>query len=294
MTSSAADRIAAAFLEACGAELDAPKPGNVHVFAAGRDLTIHEFLRSAEAAAAPIATPGAPVGTRIDAAVAATFRAVGTNTNLGIILLCAPLAAAAELALASPPASGGLRPALSAVLDRLDIADAELAFGAIRRMSPAGLGRAADHDVFSPASVTLRQAMAAAAERDRIAHQYVAGFADIFEIGEPVLVAGLRRWSDPAWATLAAYLAFLSAYPDTHILRKHGAAAAAEVRLEAERFRERLAAAEAPAALLPELLAWDAALKGAARNPGTSADLTVASLFTLRLRKILPSARNNG
>jgi len=294
MTSSAADRIAAAFLEACRAELDAPKPGNVHAFAAGRDLTTREFLLSAEAAAAPIATSGAPVGTRIDAAVAATFHAVGTNTNLGIILLCAPLAAAVELALASPAASGGLRPALAVVLDRLDIADAELAFGAIRRMSPAGLGSAAQHDVFAPATVTLRQAMAAAAERDRIAHQYVTGFADIFEVGEPVLVAGLTRWSDPVWATLAAYLAFLSAYPDTHILRKHGAEVAAAVRLEAEHFRQRLAATGAPAVLLPELLAWDAALKAAARNPGTSADLTVASLFTLRLRKILPSTRNNG
>jgi triphosphoribosyl-dephospho-CoA synthase len=44
--------------------------------------------------------------------------------------------------------------------------------------------------------------------------------------------------------------------------------------------------------LLPDLLAWDAALK--AGGPGTSADLTVATLFAYQLQTILPSMRNSG
>jgi triphosphoribosyl-dephospho-CoA synthase len=51
--------------------------------------------------------------------------------------------------------------------------------------------------------------------------------------------------------------------------------------------------AESPAALLPDLLTWDTLLKERGINPGTSADLTVATLFAHRLRTILPSARNN-
>ncbi len=129
MTAGSAD-IAAAFTAACRDELDAPKPGNVHHFAPGRRKTAADFVRSAEAAAPALAAPGARVGARILAAVEATFATVGSNTNLGIILLCAPLAAAAE----ARPA--GLRDALAGVLDTLDVADAELAFRAIVLASP--------------------------------------------------------------------------------------------------------------------------------------------------------------
>src|SRR4051794_37952321 len=90
--------IAAAFVAACRDELDAPKPGNVHVFADGHRMAVDDFMRSADAAATPLTEPGARVGQRILGAVAATRAAVGTNTNLGIILLCAPFAVAAEIA----------------------------------------------------------------------------------------------------------------------------------------------------------------------------------------------------
>ena len=103
------DRVAAAYIEACLAELDAPKPGNVHRFAPGHRMEVEDFVRSAEASAAPIAARGARVGIRVRAAVDATLEAVGQNTNLGIILLCAPLAAAAEArdARSAPGAGAG-------------------------------------------------------------------------------------------------------------------------------------------------------------------------------------------
>src|ERR1700722_20411726 len=91
------DRVGAAYLEACLAELEAPKPGNVHRFAPGHRMEVADFVLSAEASAAPIAAMGARVGIRVRAAVNATLEAVGQNTNLGIILLCAPLAAASEV-----------------------------------------------------------------------------------------------------------------------------------------------------------------------------------------------------
>jgi triphosphoribosyl-dephospho-CoA synthase len=285
-----AERIAAAFKWACLAELDAPKPGNVHTFAAGHRMTVDEFVRSAGAAAGPLSAEGARVGVRIDAAIAATFAAVGANTNLGIILLCAPLATAAEC----DAAFTDLRHALARVLQDLDVDDANLAFRAIVRAAPAGLGHSASHDVFNPATVTLLQAMAEAAGRDLIARQYATDFADIFDLGLPVLQAAHDDGADPKWATLTTFLAFLSAFPDSHVARKLGAETAHTVQSEAAEFRRMLAAAERPDALLPDLLAWDSALKGKGINPGTSADLTVATLFAYRLRTILPSARNSG
>lgn len=282
-----AEKVAAAFKAACLDELDAPKPGNVHAFASGHRMTAAEFVRSAEAAAAPLAMPGARVGTRILGAVEATLTAVGTNTNLGIILLCAPLAVAAE------GRAADLRAALAQVLESLDIQDAEFAFRAIARAAPAGLGRVDRHDVAEVATVTLKAAMADASARDRIAHQYVSDFEDVFERGEPVLEAALARAAEPKWATLAVYLEFLSAFPDSHIARKRGITTAEDVCCTASRYHQRMRSGENRAALLTDLLAWDALLKERGVNPGTSADLTVATLFAHRLRTILPSARNN-
>ena len=54
------ERIAAAFKASCRDELDAPKPGNVHVLSAAGRKTPADFLRSAEAAAAPLTVAGAP------------------------------------------------------------------------------------------------------------------------------------------------------------------------------------------------------------------------------------------
>ena len=207
-------------------------------------------------------------------------RRFGQNTNLGIILLCAPLAAAAE-AEDTP-----LRSALARVLDRLDRADAQDVFAAIAAANPGGLGRAPRHDVNAPATVSLREAMAEAADRDRIARQYVTGYEDIFSLGLPALATGRQRHSEARWSTLAVYLAFLAAAPDTHIARKFDAATAESVRREAVGWRDALASARDPEGIADSLLGWDAALKSRGINPGTSADLTVATLFAFSLAAI--------
>jgi len=273
--------IADAFILACRDELESPKPGNVHVYAAGHGMTVAQFETSAAAAAVPLCEPGARVGARIRGAIEATVRAVGTNTNLGIVLLCAPLAAAAERKVPD------LRESVIQVLDGLDVADAADAFAAIVQASPAGLGRAGRHDVFAPPQVTLKEAMAEAAGRDRVARQYATGFADVFEVGMPLHAAASARWVDSKSATLAVYLGFLSRFPDSHILRKYGAACAAEVCRSALKFDALLQEAPDPAAVVGELLAWDADLKARRINPGTTADLTVATSFAVRLQSCL-------
>ena len=279
---SRAEWIEAAFRWACLTELDAPKPGNVHAFADGHGMTVNEFVRSANAAAAPLSAQGARVGLRIHRAVIATFAAVGTNTNLGIILLCAPLAAAAERD------ATNLRGALHGVLQELDVDDGDLTFRSIVRAAPAGLGHSAQHDVFNPATVSLLEAMSAAANRDMVARQYATDFADIFDLGLPLFESVSQSKGAAKWATLGTFLGFLSAYPDSHIARKFGTETANCVQRTALNFAAMLQAAEQPNQVLPALLTWDAALKAKAINPGTSADLTVATLFAHRLQTILP------
>ncbi|MEX0696467.1 MAG: triphosphoribosyl-dephospho-CoA synthase [Dongiaceae bacterium] len=274
-----AEAVAAAYLDACLIELRALKPGNVHDDAAGHGMTVADFEAAARASADVFALPGLGVGERIYEAVRRSRAAVDCNANLGIVLLCAPLAEAALTA----PANATFRRGVEAVLARLDLADAEFAFRAIRLAAPGGLGESARHDVRRPATVGLREAMSEAQARDRVAHQYEAGFADVFGLGVPRLRAGLARWGDPAWAAAAAYLGFLAAFADSHVERKHGSSRAEDVRRRAAPLDALLQAAADPAALRPALLDLDAALKREGVNPGTSADLTVASLFALGL-----------
>jgi triphosphoribosyl-dephospho-CoA synthase len=272
--------IAAAFRAACAAELAALKPGNVHVHAAGHGMTVNDFLRSADTAAAPLCRSGAPLGARVLDAVAATRAAVGQNTNLGILLLAAPLAMAAEQGAA-----------VRDILARADLADAAAVFRAIVLAAPGGLGEAARHDVRQPPTVPLVVAMTEAAERDTIARQYAYGFADVFAARD-VYASLCRRWPHP-WPASALYLHLLAARPDSHLVRRHGPTTAASVQAAAVMFAARLDACDDPAPLAPALLAWDAMLKRQGRNPGTSADLTVAAIFAASLPDSLRSAKDN-
>lgn len=277
--------IEAAFRAACLDELAAPKPGNVHVHAAGHRMSVADFERSAEVAAPHVCAVGARLGRRVLNAVAATRTATGQNTNLGILLLAAPIAMAVEYTTAD------LRGSVVDVIAASDMADAEDVFAAIRLAVPGGLGSVARHDVHAPAIAALPVTMAEAAPRDRIARQWSNGFADVFGGGLRVYGAARARWCDPAWATLAAYLHFLADDWDSHVLRKHGAAIAEATRRQAETMRDALQGCAEPPRLLPSLLEWDATLKAASVNPGTCADLTVATIMSWRLTATASSLR---
>ena len=130
-----ASALAEAYRSACLAELEALKPGNVHIFADGHGMVVQDFLRSAEVSAAVIALPGLSVGERILRGIEETWKVAGCNTNLGIVLLCAPMIHAM---LHGTGATLSAR--LASVLQALTVDDAALAFSAILQASPAGLG----------------------------------------------------------------------------------------------------------------------------------------------------------
>ncbi|MDF1585558.1 triphosphoribosyl-dephospho-CoA synthase [Marinimicrococcus flavescens] len=274
--SSRAGEIAGAFEAACRAELDALKPGNVHVHEAGHGMTVDDFLASAAVAAPALVQPAGGVGERLLRAVTATRERVGQNTNLGILLLCAPLVEAALR-------GGPLRETTCDVLRGLTVEDARHAFAAIRLAAPGGLGASPRHDVREEPRVTLAVAMAQAAARDRIAWNYANGLADIFETGMDALAAAQRRGDAAAWRTTALYLRFLAARPDTHIVRKHGLEVARGVQARARQAETLLCAAAGEGRAAGALLQFDAALKDQGINPGTTADLTVATLLAARL-----------
>jgi triphosphoribosyl-dephospho-CoA synthase len=235
-------------------------------------LTCEDFLRSADIIA-PIlaAAPVLGVGAAILDAVTKTHSFLGKNTNLGIVLLLAPLAAV--------PPEQTLTEGIGPVLAGTTVDDARLVYRAIRAAAPGGMGEAAEQDLSQEPTQSLVDVMRLAAGRDRIAYQYAHGFRDVLEFAAPALLEWSRRTSDWETAVIGLHLELMGAIPDTLIARKCGRDIAGE---SARRARQVLEAGWPDAAAgrdaFAELDRW---LRGDGhrRNPGTTADLVAATLF---------------
>ncbi len=273
---------------ACLLEAAAPKPGNVSPGVSFGDTTYEDFVASAVAVGHPLGTAGSrPLGETIQLAVEATRRWTSANTNLGIVLLLAPLSYAAARLIrgrevdAIPPDE--LRASLARVLADTTVDDARAAYAAIRLASPGGLGSASEQDVAAEPSVTLVAAMRLAAHRDGIANEYVTDFLATFEVAAPALCsargAGLD-WND---AIVETFLTLLATNPDSHIARRAGTARAAEVTRRAHDVLDaggvRMPTGRAAIARLHDSLRDARNLA----NPGTTADLTAAAIFVVLL-----------
>lgn len=249
---------------ACILEATTRKPGNVHRLADFMgDAHYLDFLLAAASIAPPLdraRTIG--LGPAILEAAEATRRLVATNANLGMILLLAPLACVSE--------ERTLREGVADVLSGTTIDDAIHVYRAIRSANPGGLGEVPEQDVAAEPSVTLREAMRLAADRDLVARQYATDYADLFDLSLPALEAAIGAGIGLEPAIVSSFLATLAARPDTLIARKRGRGVAEEA--------SRRAATAMTSGDLAGLDAWLRA-DGHARNPGATADLIAATLF---------------
>jgi triphosphoribosyl-dephospho-CoA synthase len=265
---------------ACLWEATARKAGNVHPRSRFHDLTYSDFAASAVAIAPVFAAGhGGGVGPLVLRAIQATRRVVTSNTNLGIVLLLAPLAAT------DPTAP--LRESLPDVLNCLTIDDARLVYHAIRLASPGGMGAVPEQDVHGEPTLSLRDVMALAQERDLIARQYINGFAEVLNEGVPALLNGIETSGNLEQAIVGTHLHLLARHPDSLIARKCGPVQAAEA---SQRAQAVLKAGwpDRPAGWR-KFAQFDIWLRehNNRRNPGTTADLVTACIFAaLRDNKI--------
>lgn len=258
-------------------EVMAAKPGNVSPQCEFPNLKFHDLLRSADIIAHVLDNASErSVGATILACIRATRTAVNTNTNLGIVLLLAPLA--------SVPLEIELWSGVCDVLNRLTIQDAIDAYEAIRLAEPGGLGEVENQDVHSQPTVTLKQAMALAADRDLIARQYVTGFEDVIA-GAQHLAKSIEELNPSEGLVVDLHLWFLSRGLDSLVLRKRGDVEARELQGLAKAVRESHPSQRAkPQAALEKWFADEFPH----RNPGTTADLVCASLFVALRTGIIP------
>lgn len=268
------------YQQACEVELQAFKPGNVSIYGEGHGMTVTDFRISAEVSAAPLCSPDYSLGEKIFYAVKATRDAVGCNTNLGIILLCAPLIQAVSC---SRYSGLTLRQALKQVLGVTTVADADWVFKAITLACPAGLGRANVQDVHEKASITLTEAMKLASFKDRIALQYTTDYKDIFDFALLRYNYMIIRWGNKNWAAAAVYADLLSRFPDSHIERKYGNQYSEMIAGKMALLSEEFSRTDNPERLIPLLHCIDQEFKSREVNPGTTADMTVATVMAVFL-----------
>jgi triphosphoribosyl-dephospho-CoA synthase len=257
---------------ACLLEVTAPKPGNVHRGADFEDVTFAHFATSAVLLGPPLerAAEGSPVGQAVFQAVDEIAQHVTSNTYLGTLLLLAPLAAAAG--------RGEIREQIAGVLAELTAEDAERVYAAIRRARPGGLGKVDEHDVHGASPGSLIEAMAAAAERDLVARQYVNDFATVLDEAVPALLAELASGRILIDAIVRLHLRLMAEHPDSLIARKCGLPVAEQASAWAKAV---LSASDDAAVYHGALADFDFWLRsdGNRRNPGTTADLVAAALF---------------
>lgn len=258
---------------ACLWEATAPKAGNVHPDAGFDDLTYDDFVRSAAPTARALAqVRQLGISQVILNAVRETKSEVANNTNLGIILLLAPMVAVKP--------DRKLSQALPGLLDSLDISDSRKIYEAIRLAQPGGMGEVPEEDLQDCPTQPFREIMRLAADRDMIARQYANSFQDILDFG----LQRLQFWwthcpRQRNQALVGLHLDWIAHVPDSLIQRKCGLEAAKEAS------RRALAVLQ---------LGWpgnsnsreafhefDTWLRddGHRRNPGTSADLVAATIY---------------
>ena len=277
------------FRTACRLDVLALKPGNVNVESPGHGMTANDFLLSADVSASCISDGSLGLGERIFYAANATHNNVGCNTNLGILLLVAPLFSAFQTRYQGEELISSLQRTLSC----LSKDDAIWTYRAIRIARPGGLGSSDRHDVFSEPTVSLLEAMKEAELRDRIAFQYTHNFKDILEDGRNVFINSRKHWGDDSKAMSMTYLHYLTSLPDSHILRKHGSYTAINTQSLAAEYASKIRDCKSWPCIHDFLSELDRIFKSSGINPGTSADLTVATWIADSLLNIEEKIRAN-
>jgi triphosphoribosyl-dephospho-CoA synthase len=262
---------------ACLLEASARKPGNVHPEASFPDLTYADFVKSAAVIAKILADiESHKIGCCIKECISETQKVISSNSNLGMVLLLAPLAAV--------PPEKTIAEGIQEVLEQLTIQDACEVYEAIRIANPGGLGKMKTEDVASEPTGTLRDVMCLAADHDSVASEYANDFCITLDTAVPALQTFWKQCTNWEEAVIRLQLRLMSDFPDTLIARKCGME---EAQQSAMRANEVLKADDFKTNL-SKLDSW-LRLHGNQRNPGTTADLIVAGLFVAMRDGFIPT-----
>ncbi|MGD6808122.1 MAG: triphosphoribosyl-dephospho-CoA synthase [Candidatus Bathyarchaeia archaeon] len=295
-------------------EVSANKPGNVNFNASFEGTRIEHFLASA-IAAGPSFQEAAERGIQIaknkrpiskaglGELIKSNVKDVmawqhGGNTILGTVMLFTPIAVAAGM---TPTGENFrmdfsfLRKNIDAVIKASTATDSVHLYEAIDLAMPSGLNQAPDLSVSDPTSkerlikenITLYQVFEIAKDYDDICSEWIRNYPITFRLAYPYLTEQLKN-VDESTAIINTFLKILSEHPDTFISRKAGIEKAKEISTQAKQVLE-LGGAVTPDGMVA-VAKFDRSLREAGNrcNPGTTADITAATLALCTLSGYRP------
>lgn len=289
-----------------------PKPGNVHRTADLKGVTFEHFIASS-IAIGPVLLDVAKKGFRagkgeiktVDIGVGGTIKSATENTmkwqrdgntNLGIVLLLTPLAAAAGLTLAKEGKieMKKLRANLSNVLKSTTSEDALNVYDAILIANPEGLGKVDELDLKNETSkkrikeeqISLYEIMDISSRWDNISREWITDMQITFEFGYPLVKKLYGKTKNMNTTTVQSFLEILSKYPDTYVQRIHGKKIAEKVSEKAKAIIKEGGMLTKTGGVL--IAKFDEELREKNINPGTTADLISSSLMLAILDGLRP------
>ena len=267
-----------AYLYACKKDIELIKPGNVNIHSPHQDTNAQDYLDSSTLSSEELFNTEYTLGERILKSVKITRSKITTNTNLGIILLCAPIVHAC-INFNSIDLRDGIRKTLS----ETTLKDTQDLCTAINISSPGGLGASDKYDISTKPRISIKELMDYSAKYDRISYQYSHNYSDILDFIIPRLVFLNEKYNSLDISLTLMFIEILAKIPDSHISRKFGDKIAKKTSNNAYDLLKILDRENSPDYLANELNNLDYKYKKKGINPGTTADLLVASLMIYKI-----------
>ena len=266
-----------------------PKPGNVHRTRDFEDMVFEDFLISGIAIGDSVKSicilskekkndlSKLNLGFHILEGVKNTFNWVENNTNLGIIMLLMPISAAASISSYFNEIQGNV----GKILKQTTVNDAINLYEAINLADAGGMGEQSEFDLKSSDAVnelieknqTMFDVLKISSSWDKLGYELTHEMEFIFKTGYPTYHK-LKKEHSLNYANIITFLTILSEIPDTLISRKYGSGVAEEVSKNAKNVLD-----SPKDELLDNIKDFDDFLFENKLNPGTTADLTAASIM---------------
>ena len=267
-----------------------PKPGNVHRTRDFSDMEFEDFIISGivigdaiRQACSDVDVENPRLGKYILQAVDETDRWIKNNTNLGIVMMTIPIAVAASIS----DSFDDIRENIKLLMNNTSVDDACDLYDAINIADAGGMGNQDEYDVSSKNAKdelrknnqTMYDVLKISAPWDMLAREMTGDMSAVFEIGYPTY-HDLSKVYSKNKACVLTFLTILSQVPDTLISRKYGLDEALKISMmtrdllnlkDEDDFEEKLNQ-------------FDDFLFKNKYNPGTTADLTAASIFVSYLK----------
>lgn len=265
-----------------------PKPGNVHRTRDYDDMVFEDFLISGIVIGDTIREAAenvdrddlasARLGKYILEAVRETDNWIANNTNLGIVMLLVPISAAAAIS----DDFYEIRENIVELMASTTVDDAIDLYDAINIADAGGMGEQDEYDVagenakqeLRENNQTMYDVLAISAPWDRLAKELTTNMPVCFDVGYKEY-RELKKENSLNRSSVLTFLEILSRVPDTLISRKYGAEKANDV----SNMALDLLAYKDDEDFEDKVREFDDYLFENKLNPGTTADLTAASIM---------------